>query len=160
MIRLARPDDLQEILSVYAIARTFMAEHGNPTQWGNTYPARELLEEDIRLGQLYVDEWEGKIDGVFAYIPGDDPTYQIIDGAWISDMPYAAIHRVAGSGKRSGTLGRCLAYCRARTPHIRIDTHEDNTVMQSVLAKHGFKYCGTIYLANGDPRRAYELIIN
>ena len=121
MIRPARPEDLQEILSVYAIARAFMAEHGNPTQWGNTYPARELLEEDIRQGQLYVDEEDGEIDGVFAYIPGDDPTYQIIDGTWISDTPYAAIHRVAGSGKRKGTLSRCLAYCRERTPQIRIE---------------------------------------
>ena len=42
MIRPARPEDLQDILSIYAIARTFMAEHGNPTQWGKTYPAREL----------------------------------------------------------------------------------------------------------------------
>lgn len=158
MIRPARPDDLQEILSVYAVARTFMAKHGNPTQWGNTYPARELLEEDIRQGQLYVDEENGAIDGVFAYIPGEDPTYQIIDGAWISDTPYAAIHRVAGSGRRKGTLNRCLAYCRERTPHIRIDTHPDNKVMQHLLTKAGFTYCGVIWVEDGTIRWAYEMI--
>ena len=28
--------------------------------------------------------------------------------------------------------------------------------MQHLLEKHGFSYCGIIYLANGDPRLAYQ----
>lgn len=158
MIRLARPDDLQSILNVYETARAFMAGHGNPTQWGTSYPARELLEEDIRLGQLYVDEWEGKVCAVFAYIPGEDPTYGVIDGAWLSDAPYAAIHRVASDGTRKGALGRCLDYCRVRTPHIRIDTHPDNKVMQHLLTKAGFAYCGVVWVEDGTIRWAYEIL--
>ena len=38
-----------------------------------------------------------------------------------------------------------------------MDTHGDNKVMQSLLTKLGFIYCGTIYVEEDDyPRLAYE----
>lgn len=51
-----------------------------------------------------------------------------------------------------------MEYCKARVPHLRIDTHEDNAVMQHVIEKCGFKRCGIIYVSNGTPRIAYEWI--
>ena len=54
-IRKARPEDLEQIMEIYAYARAFMASHGNPNQWGpNQWPPRELIEEDIRCGDSYV----------------------------------------------------------------------------------------------------------
>ena len=35
MIRLAKEKDLDNIQEIYVYARKFMAEHGNPTQWGH-----------------------------------------------------------------------------------------------------------------------------
>ena len=67
-IREAKPDDLPDILEIYAGARAFMAKTGNPNQWKNTHPARELLERDIREGNLYVLSDGGKIHGVFAFL--------------------------------------------------------------------------------------------
>ena len=49
-----------------------------------------------------------------------------------------------------------LDFARTQYNHLRADTHADNIPMQSCLQKNGFAYCGVIYLANGDPRRAYE----
>ena len=43
MIRKANINELNEILEIYAYARGFMAQNGNPTQWGNTTPKKELL---------------------------------------------------------------------------------------------------------------------
>ena len=37
-----------------------------------------------------------------------------------------------------------------------VDTHRDNAIMQHNIKKHGFTYCGIIYLANGDKRLAYQ----
>ena len=85
MIRLAQNQDFKEILMIYAYARKFMAEHGNPTQWGSTSPREEVLRNDIRQQQLYVIENDAKdkILGVFALIIGEDPTYQRIEqGSW------------------------------------------------------------------------------
>ena len=154
-IRKAVTEDLPEILKIYEYARGFMRRTGNLEQWAGGYPYREVLEQDIALGQLYVVE-DGALCGVFAFIPGIDPTYNYIEGAWHYDSPYAAIHRVAASGTRRGILGLCVEYCAARCSHLRIDTHRDNVVMQRALEKQGFAPCGVIYLENGDPRLAYD----
>ena len=49
MIRLARMDDMDRILDIYASAREFMKIKGNPTQWGDEYPDVLMLLEDISL---------------------------------------------------------------------------------------------------------------
>ena len=144
-IRKARPEDLAEIEKIYALARRFMASTGNPTQWGATYPPRQMLEDS-------------EIRAVFAYLEGEDPTYGYIeDGTWISSEPYGTIHRVASDGS-GGRFSQILAYALSRSSHLRIDNHHDNRVMQHVLKKHGFHRCGIIYQEDGDPRIAYERI--
>lgn len=157
MIRLATNTDLPEILAVYAHARTFMAENGNPTQWGTTYPALETLEEDIRLEHLYVDVQDGAVCGVFMFVIWEDPTYGYIeDGNWLDSSPYGVIHRVASNGAVPGTLGRCLDFCGGKISHLRIDTHADNYPMQHLVDKMGFTRCGIVYMEDGSPRIAYE----
>ena len=42
--------DLPRILEIYAYARNFMRETGNPDQWRNNYTTEALLAEDIRNG--------------------------------------------------------------------------------------------------------------
>ena len=160
MVRKATVNDIDQIAEIYNAARVFMRQTGNPTQWSGGYPQRELTVEDIKEGKLYVVELEDRLCGVFYFNIGIDPTYLKIDGAWGSDAPYGVIHRIASDGSERGVFSEALNFCKEQISHIRIDTHEDNKVMQSVLSKHGFKLCGTIYLANGDPRRAYELISN
>lgn len=157
MIRKADFKDFSRILDIYAFARTFMAQTGNPTQWGTHFPPQELLKEDIEAGILYVYENETGIHGVFAFIIGDDPTYARIEqGSWLSDEVYGTLHRVASDGCEHGFLGKCLAFCETLIPHIRIDTHKDNIVMQKAIAKNGFFFCGIIYADDGTPRLAYE----
>lgn len=69
-IRPATQADMEEILKIYAQARRFMAENGNPTQWGQHHPAREILEEDIGLNRLYVLEDGARLQGVFMFEVG------------------------------------------------------------------------------------------
>ena len=156
-VRQAKWEDFDRILEIYAVARDFMAKTGNPTQWGTNYPPVDMLEGDIPAGNLYVVEDEA-IHGVFAYFTEPDPTYGYIeDGEWLDDSPYGTIHRVAADGS-GGVFTAVLNYAAVRNPHVRIDTHEDNRVMQHVLEKHGFQRTGIIYLEDGDPRIAYEKV--
>ena len=158
-VRKAGEADLPAVLAIYEKARAYMARTGNPNQWGSANPPRSLLEADVARGTLYVHEEEGTVFGVFALMPGEDPTYGSIEGgAWLSAAPYRTIHRVASDGSRSGVFADTLAFCRRIEPHLRIDTHADNRIMQALVRKHGFRYCGVIHLANGDPRLAYELV--
>lgn len=157
-IRKANLGDLSEVLAVYDIARAFMCDNGNPHQWGDDgYPAECLLREDIEKEQLYVVESEDGIEGVFMYNVGPDPTYLKIDGEWLNSEPYAVIHRVASRGRKKGVLRLAVDFATSVSSNIKIDTHEQNIVMQNALQGLGFKRCGIIYLENGDPRIAYQL---
>lgn len=157
-IRKAVPDDLPRLRQVYARARVFMAATGNPNQWGDSSPAESVLMGHIENGNLYAVCDGGALHGAFAFIPGPDPTYAYIEGRWHRDAPYAAIHCVASDGSIHGMFSQVLAFCEKRCEYLRIDTHHDNRIMQHLVTKHGFAYCGTIYLANGSPRMAYDRV--
>ena len=157
-IRKATPWDLPRIREIYEMARQFMRKNGNHSQWGKGDEPEALIEGDICQGNLYVLE-EAGIHAVFAFIIGEDPTYlEIEEGNWKSEEPYAAVHRVASDGTVQGVLGHVMDYCSAQVPHIRIDTHMDNKVMQHVLEKYGFVSCGIVHVPDGSPRIAYELL--
>ena len=157
MIRHAAVQDVPAILRIYDAARAFMRRTGNLTQWSGGYPSEEIVRADIMHGVSYVLENEaGHLHAAFALIPGDDPTYAYIEGAWRDDSPYATIHRAGSDGTERGTFRTILAFARAQYEHLRADTHADNLPMQNCLTQNGFIYCGIIYLESGDPRRAYE----
>ena len=147
--------DLNELVILYEEARNFMHTHGNPNQWNDGHPAADDLLKDIEQGILYVLKSDGKIDGAFVYYEGIDPTYLKIDGAWLNNRPYGVGHKVVSSIKRKGTGSLIIDYLKKHSHYVRMDTHEDNLPMQNLLKKEGFVYCGTIYLANGDPRMAF-----
>ena len=155
-IRKAEHGELSQIISVYAFAREVMRETGNGTQWKNTYPTDEIILSDIENGYLHLLCDEDGIQGVFAFLPEGDPVYDHIDGAWLNEKPHAAVHRVASAGKKKGVLPTCMQYCLSRSDNIKIDTHENNKIMQHQLEKFGFVRCGIITLANGESRIAYQ----
>ncbi len=160
-IRHSAESELSTILAIYARARCFMAEHGNPNQWGPTnWPPEELIRADIAAGYSYVCVHEGRIVGTFFFRYGKDvePTYrEISDGDWLNDGAYGVIHRLAADGTVRGVGRSCIEWAFGRCGHLRADTHGDNVVMQRLLTKCGFRHCGTIFVEEDDyPRLAYE----
>ena len=156
-IRDALPGDFPRIEEIYAYAREFMAQTGNPNQWGKTNPPHDWLVEDIRQHLLHVIEDEKGIHGVFYFYIGEDPTYgSIEDGAWHCEELYGTIHRIASDGS-GGILRTAVKFGSGLIDHIRIDTHHDNIIMQKAVAKLGFVRSGIIHLANGSPRIAYDV---
>lgn len=159
MIRPARAEDLPALTPIYDAARRFMAEHGNPTQWAATgYPDRQDLEEDLARKQLYVFEENGVLHGAFVLQFGEEPNYREIDGAWLSEAPYGTIHRIASDGAVPGLFDACLAFCREKISHLRIDTHKNNTIMRHLITSRGFLPCGTVWVEDGTSRLAFEWV--
>ena len=157
MIRLAKYEDLDAIMGIYAIARKYMADNDNATQWLDSYPDRKMLRKDIQSEQLFVYVDNNNIHGVFAFIIGTEATYSYIEnGSWGNDDPYGAIHRVASDGVVKGIFSRCSDFCKERISNLRIDTHNDNHKMQYLIEKNAFEKCGIIYVQNGTPRIAYQ----
>ena len=162
-IRKSAENDFETIMKTYAFARKFMAEHGNPNQWGPTnWPPENLIRRDIAAGESYVCIDGGKIAGTFFYKFGKDiePAYKIItEGNWLSNEPYGVIHRMASNGTVKGVGEFCINWAYAQSGHLRIDTHSDNAVMQNLLAKLNFVRCGIIYVEEDNfPRFAFEKI--
>ncbi len=168
MIRKTQISDMSEVMAIFDEARETIAALGID-QWQNGYPNREVILEDIEKGRSYT-VYDGKVLGTFAIILDSEPTYdKILDGHWLTGdnyQDYMAIHRVAISvasrGKGISTqiinFAQDLAKANNRSS-LRIDTHEGNVVMRRMLEKHGFVYCGIIFLESGESRVAYEKII-
>lgn len=156
-IRNADREDLCILLSLYENARKFMKEHGNPNQWGDSYPPEALVKTDIQNGNCYICEEQGEIAAVFFYRFGEDPAYSRIDyGKWLNENPYGVVHRITSSGTVRGAASFCLDWALCQCKNLKIDTHRDNLVMQNLLSKNGFTFCGIIYLEDGSERLAYQ----
>lgn len=145
-------------MEIYDFARVFMHNNGNPNQWIDGYPSEQFMLQEITSDHSFICENEkGEIVGTFCFIVGEDPTYQKIEnGKWLNDDPYGTLHRIASNGKEKHLFHQCIEWCFERCKNIRVDTHQDNVIMQNALKKNGFKTCGIIYTTNGTPRIAYQ----
>ena len=155
------PEDIPAIMTVLEAAKGIMRASGNLHQWVGGYPSESVVREDIRGGYGLVVVERARVVGYFAFIPSPEPTYATIyAGAWLDgNAPYHVIHRIGSLPDVHGVFATIMDFAFSRDRNIRIDTHRDNRIMQHNILKHGFSYCGIIYLSSGDERLAYQRII-
>lgn len=158
IIREARPTDMTEIMKVMDAAKGIMRSSDNMHQWTDGYPSEDVILTDMGKNGSFIIEDNSKVVGYFAFLPSPEPTYaRIYEGKWIDDVqPYHVVHRIASYPDAHAIFDSIMGFCFSKDPNIRIDTHRDNHIMQHVINKYGFTYCGIIYLANGDERLAYQ----
>ena len=158
VIRRATPADMAGIMRVMEAARQIMRSSGNLHQWGDSYPSEGIIASDMERGGGFVMDEGGCVVAYFAFLPSPEPTYEkIYEGQWLDDeQPYHVIHRIASLPDTHHVFRDIMEYAFSKDSNIRIDTHRDNRIMQHNIKKHGFTYCGIIYLASGDERLAYQ----
>lgn len=170
IFRNSKKSDVDSIMHIIGEARESIGQLGID-QWQYGYPSRDIILDDIRLGQSYVGEENGDIIAVFALKSDGEPTYdRIYDGEWLTEdrvggkCNYFALHRIAiakayrGTGVSSQLVNFIKNKCVERNKQsIRVDTHRGNVPMRKMLQKNGFEYCGLIYLHDGYERVAYEI---
>jgi GNAT superfamily N-acetyltransferase len=134
-------------------------------QWQNGYPNQQTVDDDIALENSYVFLNNNNVVACAVIIFGEDPNYKTIDGKWLTDAEYAAIHRVATSndfkskGVATALFFEIETFCKSRTtPSIRVDTNFDNVPMLRILDKLDYHYCGEIFFNNAF-RKAFEKIL-
>lgn len=158
-IRLATMEDLGEILLIYAQARRFMRSTNNPDQWGTSRPSYESVVTDIEKERMYTILDDLEIIGVFS-LYDYDKDYENIEGKWLNEKPYVAIHKLASNGKRGGIFNKALEFAKTKSDNIRVDTHKFNKIMQFNIKKSGFKYVGIVYIDGELERLAYHLVVD
>ncbi len=161
--------DLPDVMRIIADAQADFRVRGID-QWQNGYPNEQSIRNDIARGESYVVTRGEQVVATAMITFAPDPNYAAIyDGEWLLATPksYATIHRIAvdlserGRGIAEWIVRQTERMCRKRgADSLRIDTHRDNRSMQRVAEKNGMTLCGTIYLADGAERLAYEKIMN
>ena len=160
IIRAANHDDIAQMMEMFNYSRGLMRAGGNSEQWVNGYPSQSLIADDIRNGHSFLVTDNGKAVGTFAFIIGRDPTYEHIEGgSWLDDAhPYGTIHRMARAKGCHGIFSAAIEWCRRQASSLRIDTHTANHPMIHLIGKHNFSYRGIIYIADGTPRLAFQML--
>lgn len=155
--------DIDNIMKIIKMSQEYFREQGID-QWQNNYPNLEVIQNDINNNHSYVLLKDGNIVATAAISFDGESTYdKIYDGQWLTEDDYAVIHRVAvdnslkGLGIGGEIIKEAEKLCIERgIKSIKVDTHEHNKSMQRLLEKNKFKYCGVIYLSDGDKRIAFE----
>ena len=166
---IAQHRHLEQICRITAEAKAQLKAMGLD-QWQKGYPSREIWINDINNQNAWVALENDHVLGVFAFQTTPDPSYAKIDGNWLSDTPYASMHRVCVSNqvKGQGVAGKLFEFGfemarRQGFKSMRIDTHPENEPMKKALYKAGCIHCGSIILKggceDGDLRIAFEKIV-
>ncbi len=164
-IRKATYEDINRIMEIINDAKEYLKGQGLD-QWQDGYPNEEVFKSDIDNNESFVIVDEDII-GCMALSFRGESTYDVIDGAWLTDGEFGVIHRIAidkdYKGKR--VANELLAFSEKVAKEkgiysIKIDTHLENMSMQKWTLNNGFTKCGIIYLEDGALRFAYEKVIN
>ena len=161
-LRLCTENDVPRCMAFIREAKAHQQEQGF-TQWDEDYPTPALLESDVALERGYVIEADGVSVGYVCIDFGGEPAYDAIDGAWLTQQPYAVMHRLAmgdaerGNGVSAAVFERTKELSLSRGVRaIRADTHPENRKMQHIFLREGFVLCGEIIYEQGGLRLAYE----
>lgn len=164
ILRKATPGDRDRIWEIIQQAKAQMNKE-NKQQWNESYPAAEHIAADIENNYAYVLCIENNVIAYGAIVFDGEPTYQSIQGKWLSECPYVVVHRlaVAEEMKRQGIatifIKEVETLSLEKGVHsFRVDTNFDNFYMQKILEKLHFTYCGEITFQGGS-RIAYEKLL-
>ncbi len=161
------PAEKRDIPVIWEILRSAIKRRkaDGSNQWQDGYPNLSVLEADISQKQGFILTKKSQIIGYTAVTMNDEPQYDNIDGAWITQGDFIAFHRVAiatdfiGKGYAQQLILCIHDYARKMNiGSIKADTNFDNPAMKSIFDKLGYSYCGEV-LINGSPRRAYEKVL-
>lgn len=169
-IRLANKEDISQIMMCINDAKELLKNSGS-SQWqgANGYPNEIDIEEDIANQCLYVCTENGDIAGVVALL-GEEEEYKEPYGKWLVDTTrYLTIHRlsVRSEFRGKGIAKTLFQFAENYTKEhdllsIRVDTHEKNIIMQNLVQRMGYHFCGYVIYQRIDcePKRLiYEKLI-
>ena len=165
-IRKAKPYELNAIMEVYKSCVKGMIEMGID-QWDETYPNRDIIKQDLEIGDYYVGVLENEIVAGVKIDTKQDPTYLTVNWTDQTDN-FMVVHRLCsktkvwgkGVGKKMMKFAEKLAQ---ENGHIsmRLDTYINNPKAISFYKHIGYKQLGHIKLKpHKDIYYCFEKIIN
>lgn len=159
---MAQIQDLPAILNIIAEARVFMKSQ-NSGQWQDGTPNEQTIILDINNKHFYVAKIIDEVVGCLALLDEEEGYNNLLTGTWSKQGPYKVIHRFAvkrshfGRGIASFMLKKVEDLVLANNIRaIRIDTHELNKPMVSLLLKNNYEQRGTALIEKSKLRIVFE----
>lgn len=94
MMRQATEQDFATVWRILRQAAAWMMAQGRD-QWDDKYPTAEAVHADIARGEGWVVERDGRVVAYCAIALGGEPSYDRLDGQWLTPGPYTVVHRAA-----------------------------------------------------------------
>lgn len=152
MIRLARQEDLKQVVQIYEDVLTREEETVSYTNWRkNLYPTLEYAQEALEKNTLFVGEENG-IYGSVVLNHIQPKEYEQIP--WLTEVTnpedVIVIHTLClhpdamGQGKGREFMKFCEEYAAEQGAKvIRLDTYEGNLPAAAMYTKLGYTYVGS-----------------
>ncbi len=166
-MRKANTNDLEKIKEIIKKAKISL-KNDCVDQWQRGNPDEKLLIRQISSGKSYVLEKNGEILAYAFLSDEEEKTYEPIKNKMKGEN-YFVIHTFCvdtdhrGEGLASIFFDEIIKKAKKRGKDcLRIDTHEDNFRMRSLISKMNFSYVGEIFIDDSGvfiKRFAYELVL-
>lgn len=164
-LRLAHAGEEQRAMDMLNQGKEYMRQQ-NLEQWDDSYPALRDVLGDIEMKQGWFLCCGDEPIAYFCATDDEEAVYSVIEGQWLtSGSKYLTIHRLAfdssyrGKGLASAVFSLSEEIAQEKgAVSLRVDTHGDNKIMQRVITRSGFTYCGIVYY-DGSPRVAFEKLL-
>lgn len=166
-MRRAENKDINKIEYIIESAKKALREDG-VDQWQIDSMNRDFIRGQVSKGKSYVYEDRGEVIA-YAYLSDDkEAAYEDLEDSFKGEN-YITIHTFAvdmesrEKGLGSRFMLEILKYgVNQNLDSLRIDTHQDNFRMRSLLNKFDFKKIGNILIDEEGRKKlriAYELIL-
>ncbi len=163
IFRKATVEDIDAVAEIMAAASARLGAAGID-QWQRGYPNRASVERDVENGVGMVLCEGTTILAYGAIIFTGEPAYDdLTGGEWLTSGDYACVHRLCvneifvGMGFSKHFMLAAEAMASERVKSIRIDTHPENKIMQGLIQRLGYTYCGDVVIESR--RLAYEKLL-
>ena len=163
IFRKAIVEDIDAVAEIMAAASARLGAAGID-QWQRGYPNRASVERDVENGVGMVLCEGTTILAYGAIIFTGEPAYDdLTGGEWLTSGDYACVHRLCvneifvGMGFSKHFMLAAEAMASERVKSIRIDTHPENKIMQGLIQRLGYTYCGDVVIESR--RLAYEKLL-
>ena len=167
MISVGKMNEVDAIVQLTKACGQHMRDNGID-QWDEQYPARAIIENDIRTETLFAYRKNGNVVGIVVLNESQDEEYGEIDWSTSDNDKNIVVHRLAVHPSQQGKgIGRMLmdfAEQWARDHHydaIRLDTYSQNARNQRFYTNRGYNDLGAVFLQykKQHPYYCYELIL-
>ena len=166
-IRKSSKKDLEQLYAITKSCANELIKNGI-FQWSELYPSKEVLQNDIDLGQIWKLVVQKKCIGIIVLTEIEDKEYHPVK--WLTiNSKNLYIHRLAilpsfqGKGYAKKLMDFAEDYALENNYNsIRLDTFSKNKRNQNFYEKRNYKRLENIYFENQSkfPFYCYEKVLN